>query len=57
MITKIIQDLASKIKALTVAEFVSDERIYNAVKELGIDFSQGYYIMEPSESIIKGEKK
>ena len=44
----------------TVAEFVSDEDTFNTVKELGVDYSQGYYFGKP-ESIseivktLKGE--
>jgi len=30
-----------------VAEFVSDEELYNAVKELGIRYVQGYHIGKP----------
>ncbi len=42
-----IIDFAKKIGAKTIAEFVSDETIYSAVKEHGIDFSQGYYTGKP----------
>lgn len=31
----------------TVAEFVSSEEIYNKVKEIGIDYCQGYYFDKP----------
>ncbi len=31
----------------TIAEFVADERIFNLVCELGVDFSQGYYFSPP----------
>lgn len=31
----------------TVAEFVSSEDIYNKVKEIGIDYCQGYYFDKP----------
>jgi len=40
-------DFANKIGAKTIAEFVSDEEIYDAVKELGIDYAQGYYTGKP----------
>jgi diguanylate cyclase (GGDEF)-like protein len=33
----------------TVAEFVCSESIYKVVKELGVDFVQGYYFFEPKE--------
>ncbi len=48
VITKVIKELALNIGAMTVAEFVCDREIQNVVNSLGIDFSQGYYIMEPS---------
>ena len=35
----------------TIAEFVANEEIFNSVKELGIDYSQGYFIGEPKESL------
>ena len=37
----------------TVAEFVCDKEILNAVAELGVDFAQGYYIGEPLKEIKK----
>ena len=36
----------------TIAEFVSDEKIHQKVKELGVDFSQGYYFGKPEPIII-----
>ncbi len=30
-----------------VAEFVSDEDIYESIKELDIEYAQGYYLGEP----------
>lgn len=35
----------------TIAEFVSNKDILNKVRELGIDYVQGYYIKEPIASI------
>ncbi|MDP3265656.1 MAG: EAL domain-containing protein [Sulfuricurvum sp.] len=43
-----IVDFAHKIGAQTVAEFVSDEAIYEAVKKHGIDHAQGYYTGKPA---------
>lgn len=42
-----IVDFAKKIGAKTVAEFVSDEAVYNAIIKHGIDYSQGYYTGKP----------
>ena len=40
---------AKKENIKTVAEFVSDESIYKLTKELGIDYSQGYFLGEPKK--------
>jgi EAL domain-containing protein (putative c-di-GMP-specific phosphodiesterase class I) len=42
-----IVDFARKIGAQTIAEFVSDKAIYEAVIKHGIDYSQGYYTGKP----------
>jgi EAL domain-containing protein (putative c-di-GMP-specific phosphodiesterase class I) len=36
-----------------VAEFVANEDIFNQVKAIGIDASQGYYFYEPSPNLIE----
>lgn len=51
IITKIIKELALNIGAMTIAEYVCDREIQNVVNSLGIDFSQGYFIMEPSPNL------
>ena len=38
---------AKKQNILTVAEFVSSKEILEKIKELGIDYAQGYYLGEP----------
>lgn len=53
MIIETIVDFASKLNILTVAEFVHSELVHNTVKELGINYSQGYYIGEPKEDILE----
>lgn len=40
---------AKKQKIQTVAEYVSSEEIFNKIKELGIDYAQGYYLGEPEK--------
>lgn len=47
MVTKTIVDFTKKIKLKTIAEFVSNEKIYEKVKEYEIDYAQGYYLGEP----------
>ena len=47
IIVETIVDFAKKVGSKTIAEFVSDEATFLIVKELGIDFSQGYYTGKP----------
>ncbi|PNV82774.1 MAG: hypothetical protein C0627_08375 [Sulfurimonas sp.] len=35
----------------TIAEFVENEQVFRIVKELEIDYSQGYYFCAPKEGI------
>lgn len=44
---KMISEFAQKFGFVTVAEFVSSEEIYKQIKEIGIDYSQGYYFDQP----------
>ena len=50
-IVKTIVDFAKRQGFKTIAEFVSNEDIFNKMKELDIDYSQGYYIDEPRATI------
>ena len=50
-VTKTIVAFAKELGIETVAEFVSEEEIYNKIKDLNIDYSQGYYFSEPKDSI------
>ena len=52
LIVKTIVNIAKELGAKTIAEFVESEAIYTKVKELGVDYSQGYYFSEPLENII-----
>ncbi|MDP3290859.1 MAG: EAL domain-containing protein [Sulfuricurvum sp.] len=47
IIVETIIDFARKIGAKTIAEFVSDEEIYNTLKNLDVDYSQGYFTGKP----------
>ncbi len=49
IVVETIVTFAHKIGAKTIAEFVSSEAIYTVVKELGIDYSQGYFTGKPEE--------
>ena len=44
---KSIVTFAKEQNLQTIAEFIENEAIYNIIKELGVDFSQGYYFGKP----------
>ena len=46
-----IVDFSRKIGAKTVAEYVDSQEIFDLVKSMGVDYSQGFYIGEPSAQI------
>ena len=48
LVVETIVNFAKKLGMKTVAEFVHSSVVMNKVKELGIDYSQGFYIDEPS---------
>ncbi|AEI15345.1 diguanylate cyclase/phosphodiesterase [Flexistipes sinusarabici DSM 4947] len=49
---KSIVSYAQSINAETIAEFVTNSDIYNKLKDLGVDYAQGYAIGKPAESIL-----
>ena len=51
LIVKTIVGLAQSLNIETVAEFVKDEYTYEVLKELGIDYAQGYFIGKPQATI------
>lgn len=51
-IAETIFHLAKKLEVSTVAEFVENEQIYEKVKALNIDYSQGYYFSKPLPEIL-----
>jgi len=51
VIVKSIVDFAKKSGIKTIAEHVETKEIHAIVKELGIHYSQGYYIGKPSLNI------
>jgi len=56
-IVKMIAQFCKKIKIKTVAEYVENEEILRIIKELGIDYGQGYLFSKPKpiEEIIDNE--
>jgi EAL domain-containing protein (putative c-di-GMP-specific phosphodiesterase class I) len=54
---EIVDNLNSLIHmcgAKSIAEFVSSEKIQETVKNLGVNFSQGFYIGEPTQELVLG---
>ncbi len=49
----IIVKFAKQNGIKTIAEFVENEVIFEKVKELGIDYSQGYYFSKPLQKFYK----
>ncbi len=47
LITETIVSFAKQMKIKTIAEYVHSSTVQSVVQELGIDYSQGYYIDEP----------
>jgi len=47
LLVETIVKLAEQLGIETVAEFVSSEEIYDTVKELGVDWAQGYWLGKP----------
>lgn len=46
-VLKTLVAFAKDIGTQTVAEFVESKEIYDFIKEIGIDYSQGYYFAQP----------
>ncbi len=51
IIVENIVEFSQKIGSKTVAEYVDSQEIFDLVKQLGIDYSQGYYIGKPMPTI------
>jgi diguanylate cyclase (GGDEF)-like protein len=51
LVVQTIVDFAKKLGIKTIAEYVHSSTVSDKVKELGIDYSQGYYIDRPSLNI------
>lgn len=48
-IIKLIVEFSKINKIKSIAEFVDSEELANLVRELGIDYSQGYLYAKPKE--------
>jgi len=45
---KAINQIGHTMNIKTIAEFVEDEETLNAIREVGVDYAQGYYIAKPA---------
>lgn len=52
-VVKTIIDFAKKRQLKTIAEFVHSREVFDKVVELGIDYSQGYFIGEPKPTLLR----
>ena len=50
-VVQTIVDFANRMDIKTVAEYVYSKEIYEIIKELGVDYAQGYYFGQPSRKI------
>ena len=50
-VARSIVDLASGLNIKTIAEFVSDKETLIAIKNIGVDYAQGFFIAEPTAEI------
>ncbi|SNZ10189.1 diguanylate cyclase (GGDEF) domain-containing protein [Persephonella hydrogeniphila] len=55
IIVSTIVDFSKKLGIRTIAEYVYNEDVYQMVKSMGIDYSQGYYLGKPSEKCCIGK--
>ncbi|MDH3899439.1 MAG: EAL domain-containing protein, partial [Gammaproteobacteria bacterium] len=42
-----INQIGHTMNIMTIAEFVEDEAVLQAVRELGVDYAQGYVVAKP----------
>jgi EAL domain-containing protein (putative c-di-GMP-specific phosphodiesterase class I) len=47
-VVKTIIAFAKEQNMQTIAEYVENENIFNILKDLGVDYSQGYYFGKPN---------
>ncbi|NCD13479.1 MAG: EAL domain-containing protein, partial [Epsilonproteobacteria bacterium] len=52
IIVKNIVNFAKELGISTIAEYVHSAEVLQCVKEIGVDYAQGYYIGKPSSRIV-----
>ena len=56
IIVENIVNFSKKMGIKTIAEFVHSRKIYDIVKSLGIDYSQGFFLGEPQPAVLDAGK-
>jgi sensor c-di-GMP phosphodiesterase-like protein len=56
IIVENIVNFSRKMGIKTIAEFVHSRKIYDIVKSLGIDYSQGFFLGEPQPAFLDAGK-
>ncbi len=56
IVIKTIINFAKELGVKTIAEFVSNKEIFEKVKDLGINYAQGYYIGKPAPITLAKSK-
>jgi len=51
IVAETVVDFASKLHVKTIAEYVHNEAVFNKVKELNIDRTQGFYLAKPQREV------
>jgi len=46
-IARVVEAYARRLQVQTIAEFVASEEIFKTVKQLGVDYAQGYHLGKP----------
>jgi len=53
LITKTITDFSSHLNSKTIGEFASSAEICDVLKEIGVDYGQGFYLGKPLPDIVR----
>ena len=56
IIVENIVSFSRKMGIETIAEYVHSKKIYEIVKSLGIDYSQGFFLGEPKPAVLEAMK-
>ncbi len=53
IITKAIIAFSKQLHTKTIVEFVHNQEVYDKVREIGADYSQGFFLGEPAPTLVK----